>query len=207
MSSETRGDNASSSDRRMMLAGAAATCFLAIVAVVFPYASVFLFYLMPVLSRCLIYAALPVWLLMSVLFAVALFRRRWRTAAIFGVAGILILLPHIGFSGSSAWLNRLGFRVHVASADNYLSKCKLVDFVEEGTKQSFGACEGFSIGPVRSIVFYDTTGQLVWPASRRTSAWKEAASHFLHKEALLTSDNLGDHLTESFYLVDINMDE
>lgn len=207
MSSETSGPDMPSSTSGMTSAATMATCFLAIVAVVFFYASVFLFYLMPVLSRCLIYAVLPVWLVVIVLFVVALFRRRWRTVAIFGVAGILISLPHIGVYGPSEWLNRLGFRIHVAFAENYLSRCKLFDFVEDGTKQTFGACEGVSIGPVRRIVFYDTTGQLAWPASRRTAAWKEVASHFPHRELLADADDLADHLADNFYSVDVNMDE
>jgi hypothetical protein len=207
MSSEANGHDAPSPSSSVMSAATAATCFLAVVAVVFFYASVFLQYLTPVLSRCLIYAAVPIFLVMFILLLVALFRRRWRTVAIFALAGILVSPPYVGVYGPTTWLHRQGFRMHVALAGNYLSRCRLFDFVEDGIKQSFGACESSWLGPIESTVFYDTAGQLTWPASRRTPGWKEAMSHFSPQEVLADLDDRADHLVGDFYLVDVNMDE
>ena len=146
------------------------------------YASEFLYYLRPTLSFWLFLVSLACWIPVFLFSLSALFRRHCRAIAIFSVAWTLAVLPIARLEPTEQlrfWLERQGFRIHVAPVERYLSRCKPISFVEDGIEQQLGDCEVIT----RSIdfwdeIFYDTTGQLALPPKQRTPGWKDAAYSF-----------------------------
>jgi uncharacterized membrane protein YhaH (DUF805 family) len=157
------------------------------------------------------------WLALFFLAWAALFRRRWRELAISGptlfitflaFAGVL-LGPEKGGLLPNAWLQETGFRIYAAHliratpSGEFLSKCKLVDYVEEdGTRQQVGECDDglrstlwFSI-----TVIYDPTGQLAGSAIHRTLAWRLAVLH-LHNGRFFVHDDVAEHLVGNYYWI------
>jgi hypothetical protein len=81
----------------------------------------------------------------------AVFSRRWELISIFAIVWML-LSPLVSPLVSSLvlvdawelryWLRGQGFRVRTLLTKDYLSKCKLTEFIENGNKQAVGWCEG-----------------------------------------------------------------
>jgi hypothetical protein len=116
------------------------------------------------------------------------------------VIWLVVLLPHK--SDASRWLYVEAFRVHASPIEEYLSKCKLFEFVENGTKQRVGRCEQKAVAnEVIRSVFYDTSGQFELPVSQRTPGWKAAMWHFSPHAVLIEKEGRAEKLTENFYEV------
>ncbi|MGB9114518.1 hypothetical protein, partial [Bradyrhizobium sp.] len=86
----------------------------------------------------------------------------------------------------------------------YLSRCRLIEFVENGTKQALGRCDYLGIGGEAVLdVFYDTTGEFVLPVSQRTPEWKAAMWHFSPHQVLINAEGRAERLFGNFYEITI----
>jgi len=86
---------------------------------------------------------------------------------------VLLIFTPVGKLGYH--LGVLGFRIHVWNVEEYVSsKCKLVEFVESGTKHSVGRCVTFNDDPVLESIFYDSSGEIAMPLARRSPEWRDA---------------------------------
>jgi hypothetical protein len=178
------------------------------VALVSPFASAFFFdFLSPAVSIVLLFIALFCWIFLILSLAVSLFRRRWKTVAIFAAVWTLVSLPLFGVKEPYIWLRIQGLRIHIAPIENYLTSCRLYNFVENETKQTVGACETTSYGPIEQTVFYDTSRQFELPASQRTSGWKQAMSNFSDSHILIDGHKRAVHLFGDFYQISINTED
>ena len=85
----------------------------------------------------------------------------------------------------------------------------MTEFVEDSVKQTVGTCESFGAGYdyTAYFVFYDTTGEIALPLSRRTPEWNDAMWHHPPKRALRDSADRAAHLFGSFYRVTIYAEE
>lgn len=142
---------------------------------------------------------------------ISLVRRRWKDAGIF-VAVWLIALA-FGPLGADLqqqnWLAVQGFRIHASPVQKYLSKCKLIEFVENGIKQTVGECEGHGDDEMSfdDSVIYDTTGNLLKPASEQSPQWKRVMDAFFGPQVLASSRERTRHIWGDFYDVSTNYDE
>jgi hypothetical protein len=130
----------------------------------------------------------------------ALIKLRWKWVAICAVAWSLIILPPLGFHAPYNWLSQQGFRTHTLLDQNYLSRCRLTDVVENGKTQQVGFCEHFDHLEICDFIMYDTAGQFVLPASRRTPEWKQAIAA-VAVNSLVSPDDNALHLFGGFYRV------
>lgn len=82
----------------------------------------------------------------------------------------------------------------------YLSRCSLIDFIEDGTKQTVGWCEsrGLYSGYGHTVI-YDTTGELIRPVNHRTQEWQRAMSVFFSEQVLNSSEGRTRHISGDFY--------
>jgi hypothetical protein len=154
------------------------------------------------------------WLALFFLALMAPFFRRWRELAIcfltlfFTFDALFrtslvpepVVLPNL-------WLQEAGFRVYGSylmrplPSKAFLSRCELVDYIEEdGTRQQVGECDKGLRSTVwfRLLLIYDPSGQLAWPATRRTLAWRLAVLHLPEGRAFLHEDD-ARHLVGNFY--------
>jgi hypothetical protein len=131
----------------------------------------------------------------------ALIKLRWKWIAIFAVAFDLIFLPELGVVAPFRWLSHQGFRVHTLLDQNYLSRCRLINVVENGARQEeVGFCEHFDHLEICDFIIYDTTRQFVLPASRRTPEWKQAIAA-VAANSLVSPDDDALHLFGNFYRI------
>jgi hypothetical protein len=163
------------------------------------YGSEFLYFLLPSVFGWL--ALVGDWFIILLFFYSigALFKRRWKWIAIFAVVWVLLYFHELGVDAPHEWFNRQGFHIHTLLAPDYLSKCQLTKFVENGVEQTGGFCERFDRGVIYDYIMYDTTGEFVLPMSERTPEWKRAMSAF---PAPLVEREFGAfHLFGNFYRV------
>jgi hypothetical protein len=106
----------------------------------------------------------------------AMLKLRWKLISIFAIVWVLLVAPFVGFNAPLRWMGGFGFQLRTLLAQNYLSGCRLTEFVENGVKQTVGFCRAFDRGTHFDVVVYDTTGEFVLPASQRTPEWKQAMS-------------------------------
>jgi hypothetical protein len=134
-------------------------------------------------------------------------RYRWNEVAIFVAIGAVVLLPYyrLGFllEAPGGALVTAGFRIHASPIEEYRSRCELIEFLENGVKQTVGRCEahGQNGNLFFYTVIYDTTGELLKPVSYRTQAWQTAMSAFYSDKVLNSSEQRTLHLVDDFYLV------
>jgi hypothetical protein len=140
---------------------------------------------------------------------ISLFRRKWKDAGIFAAVWLIVLFPPSGSDMQESWLAVQGFRIHASPVENYLSKCKLIRFEENGAKQTVGECEyhGEDDLTVFYRVIYDTTGNLLKPSSQQSPPWKRAMDAFFGPGVLATSRERTQHIWGDFYLVSTTGDE
>jgi len=121
---------------------------------------------------------------------VALIRRQWRAFAIFCVPIVIVFLP-----GASGRLQATGFRIYASPLEQYLSRCRPVEFFEDGKKRQVGECEGIpTSGITWDYVIYDTAGQLVLPRTRRTPEWKSAVGMLSSPDVYPTTEGCASHI-------------
>jgi hypothetical protein len=107
---------------------------------------------------------------------------RWRLLAIFAVVWLLVLLPFTNVEPQPRdWVRNLGFFVKTSLVDDYLSGCRLTQFIENRVKQTIGVCEVFDRGQIFDLVMYDTTGESILPIAQRTPEWMQAVSQGVAK--------------------------
>jgi hypothetical protein len=117
---------------------------LIIVVLLGPYALPVLSYLLPTVSYWLNWIFLICWIPLFFFPISALFRRDRKAVAIFSATWVLGCLPFAEFEPVDRfrfWLNLQGFRIHASPVEDYLSKCRLTEFIEKGVKQKVGECE------------------------------------------------------------------
>ena len=168
------------------------------------FVSGFLTSLMPTVAYWIPWICLACWIPLFFIFLGALFRGRWKGAAIVSTALMLdaFCFAKIQFvEPVRFWFFAQGFRIHAFPAKDYLSRCRLTEFVEKGVKQTVGTCESFGAGYY--FVFYDTTGEIALPLSQRTPEWNDAMWHHPPKGVLRDSADRAAHLFGSFYRVTI----
>jgi hypothetical protein len=170
------------------------------------YASSFLFYLLPGILYWLLLISLACWLPLFFFSLSALFRRNWKLIAIFAATWVLAVLAFVEFAPVEQfrfWLLTQGFRIHVAPVEQYISKCELIAFVEDGIKQQLGECEYRMLSSDSwDAVFYDTTGQFALPPVQRTQGWKDAMYNF-NSHCYFTEKAVADRVFENFYSIAI----
>jgi hypothetical protein len=138
-------------------------------------------------------------LLLVVLAPFAAFRKKWLEAAICFVPVVLVLVVMLGVHQPITWLQNTGFRMHVSSMEEYLSKCRLLTISENQKPQQIGQCARLSRWRTPIGIVYDTTGELVWPADRITPEWKAAMAKLYPPESSpIFSRN---HIFGDFYVV------
>ncbi|MGC1561396.1 MAG: hypothetical protein WA820_16305 [Bradyrhizobium sp.] len=156
------------------------------------------------------------WISLLVLALVAPFFRWWREFSVTILALLNTLFLFLGISATpepivlpNRWLQETGFRIyatrliHSMPLDEFLSRCRLVDYVEEdGTKHQVGECDrDFRSSPwFENIVIYDPSGQSVWPPTERTLAWRLAIRR-LPVGSYLVHDDVASHLVGNFFWV------
>lgn len=174
----------------------------AVVALASLYAAMFLQYLWWDLADWLTDLSLICVLAVLAFSLNALFRRRWKELAVYLAALVVAFLPAFGVTGPADWIYAEGFRIHASPLDDYLSGCKLIEFIEEGTKQTVGQCEshGLYSGYAHTVI-YDTTGELIRPVNRRTQEWQKAMSEFYADDVLNSSERRTRHIYGNFYEV------
>ena len=96
------------------------------------------------------------------IFLIALFKLRWKSIGLFGTTWALLIIAWLGNWEPSYWVTGQGFRIHTLLVGDYLSKCHLTDFIENGIKQTVGLCEGFDRGNYIDLIVHDTTGEFVF---------------------------------------------
>jgi hypothetical protein len=134
----------------------------------------------------------------------ALVKRRWHTFAIL----CLPLLVIVFLPEASKWLQATGFRIYASPIEQYLPRCRLVDFVEDGKKQQVGECEGIpTSGITWDTVIYDTTGQLVLPRVQRAREWKSAVGMLSSPDVYIETEGRAWHLVGDFYVIGVRIDE
>jgi hypothetical protein len=190
-----------------LLSGALKYLFLAAVVACWIAGTVFAFS-RPFLDARLIWVYFLCVVALLVLFLQALWRRRWQELAILSAILAVVFLPYYGAPPPLRWLYVRGFRIHASPLEDYLARCRLIAFVENGVEQKLGRCESFDTpGNVTVCIFYDTSGEFVLPVSQRTPEWKAAMSHFSPRAVLLEKEGRASHLTGHFYEIDIYVDE
>jgi hypothetical protein len=114
---------------------------LAALAAVSWYVSAFLTYVMPTFAAWLPWIGLACCIPAFFISLSALVRRRWREVAAFAVSWVAVTLSFLDVNEPFNWLRRQGFSVHAFPTEQYLSRCRLTEFVEKGVKQTVGSCE------------------------------------------------------------------
>jgi hypothetical protein len=183
---------------------------LVVVVLVLPCLSDFLTYLVPRVGQPFVLAALVGTLPLFVFFLSALFRRRWKMAAVFAATfGLLYLFFTDAGQPFRFWLIAQGFRIHAGPIDNYLSRCRLTKFSERGTAQTVGDCEwsGMDSAPVGYIVFYDTTDEIALPISQRSPEWYDAMWDYSPKAVLRDGVPRAERLVGHFYRIPVLAEE
>jgi hypothetical protein len=176
------------------------------------YASAFLYYLLPTVSFWLPLISFACWIPLFIFSCRAVFRRNWRTVAIFSITWGLAVLPIGGPESVDRfrfWLNVQGFRIRVAPVERYLSsRCKFIEYVEDDIEQQLGECESINRSlDFRDVVFFDTTGQLALPPKQRTQGWKDAMYYNFSPHRYLTDKAVAVFSFRGFYVVVIPTDE
>lgn len=182
---------------------------LVIVALISPYASPFLNYLLPAFSYWLVWICLACWIPIFFFSLGALLRRDRKAISIFSATWVLASLYFLEPVGQFRFrLLVQGFRMHASPVGDYLSKCRLTEFMENGIKQTVGECEASgSDDSITYFVFYDTTGELALPASQRTAEWKDAMWDYPPREVLRDGEDRAEPLFGNFYRVGILLEE
>jgi hypothetical protein len=139
------------------------------------------------------------WFFIFFYFLCALILRRWKSVALYCAALAWLFFVPPPATKPFHWLVVQGFRIHASPVKDYLSKCRLVEFVENGVNQTVGICQGADMGSYIRSVYYDTTGELALPSSERTPEWKLAIRPFASNKAFVNSDPHARHLINSFY--------
>ena len=179
---------------------------LIIVVLLGPYALPVLSYLLPTVSYWLNWIFLICWIPLFFFSISALFRRNRKVVAIFSATWVLGCLP---FAESEPvdrfryWLSLQGFRIHASPVEDYLSKCRMTEFLEKGVMQTIGLCDVSGRAGITYFVFYDTTGEIALPLPQRTPEWKDAMWHYPPKGVLRDSENRAWLLFGNFYRIDI----
>lgn len=137
----------------------------------------------------------------------ALFRFRWRWVVIFTAVWLVVIPPFFGFSELTLWLSAQGFHLRTLFTRDYLASCRLVEFVEDGAKQSAGVCEGIDEGSLFEMIVYDTSKQVILPVVQRTPEWKDAMLKAGSGQVVVSEENRAQHLFGNFYAVYIALDE
>jgi hypothetical protein len=194
---------------RWMLAMTSLKYILALFVAVSWFASGFLSYLATTVAAWIPWISLACWIPLFFVFLSVLFRRHWKAAAIVSTALALAIFCFVkpeSVEPFRFWLLVQGFRIHVAPVEQYLSKCELIAFVEDGIEQQLGECEGRMLSSnTFDAVFYDTTGQFALPPAQRTKGWQDAM-YTNNTHCYFTEKAVAQPLFEKFYIVVIEIE-
>jgi hypothetical protein len=170
--------------------------------------SAFLTYPLPTVSYWLVWLYLAGLPALCFLLLRALFRRRWKELALFCAMGTIVLLPYLGLNVRVDWIYVQGFRFHASPIEEYLSRCKLIEFVEKEATQKLGVCERHGWGALGTLtVIYDTTGELALPASQRTTEWAKVMARFSPGKFFTRSEGQGQKLFGNYYEISVPREE
>ncbi len=173
------------------------------------FATGFLSFLAPTVVPWIFWLSLACWIPLFFVFVSVLIRRRWKAAAMVSTAlalGILCFVEPESVEPFRFWLLVQGFRIHAAPVEQYLSKCELTAFTEDGIGQQLGVCEGRMVSSnLFDAVFYDTTGQFALPPARRTKGWQDAM-YPNNSHCYLTEKAIAQPLFGKFYIVMIEIE-
>lgn len=145
-----------------------------------------------------VYTAAGFSIFLGMLTLFALFRRKWRAAAVGVLTLLFIFLPKLKVAEPIAWVQQTGFSTNASPIEEYLSKCKLLTISENDGLQQIGQCASLSRGHRRIDIVYDTTGKALWPVAAMNPEWKAAANK-LFSTRLLSALPTRVHITGNFY--------
>jgi hypothetical protein len=171
-----------------------------VVALLGLYGSEFFYFLLPTAFWWLIFiAGLVCWIPLFHFSLGAVFRRRWKLISIFAIVWVLLSPVFLGVWAPRIWLRGQGFHVRTLLTKDYLSRCKLTEFVENGIKQTVGWCEGGSLTyDYFDFIVYDTTGNSALPVSQRSLEWKRWMAKAT-QEGVVSREHPTYHLFGNFY--------
>lgn len=216
MSSDSKASAADESDNggaqspafRWRLVRSAIKYILLVIALVSWFGTRPLRFSLPGLANQLVFVYVACLLALFLLLLGALLFLRWKEVAIFLVIWTLVVLPVYRGSELPRWIYVEAFRLHAAPIEEYLSRCKLIEFVENGAKQKVGLCERLPLpGDGWLTMIYDTSGQLMLPVSRRTPEWTKAMVRFSPGRVYTQLDDRANHLFGNFYEVLIPLED
>ncbi len=179
-----------------------------VVALLGLYGGNFLYFLLPDTFSWLVLAGLVFWIPLSIISLDALFRRRWKLILIFAIVWVLLSPQFIGVWEPRYWLRGQGFHLRTLLTKEYLSGCKLTEFVENGTKQAIGPCPGGNgdRGDYFDYIVYDTTGNSALPVSARSSEWKRLMAKATER-GVESREHPTYHLFGNFYATSVSIYE
>jgi len=182
-------------------------CFK-IIAIIAPvgcvYGAFFCYFLVPGAVLWLFLAAFVLLIPLICFSVAALIRRDLRSASILALSWLLLVTPFIDGRSSSIWLRAAGFYVKTRLTPGYQSRCNMLEFVEDGVKETAAACEAFDRVEFFDSIVYDTAGEFVLPAAQRTPEWKKAML-VVDREAPVDKDRAAYHLFGHYYAVEVNV--
>ncbi|HEY3792972.1 MAG TPA: hypothetical protein VGM09_14150 [Bradyrhizobium sp.] len=164
----------------------------------------------PIFIRQLLWVYFACLIALFFLFLGVAYRLWWKELAILLAIWAVVLMPwyvaRLGIDMPLAWLRVIGFRVHASPIEEYLSRCNLVRFSENGREQSVGECETIpgQTDEQYVTVFYDSTGEFILPLSQRTPEWTAAMRHFEPADTLTKSEGRASPLYGNFYGISLS---
>ncbi len=176
-------------------------CVVIFIALFGLYGAEFLYFLLPNADLWLVMAGLVCWIPLFVFSLVALFRRRWKLVSIFRRVGVAF--PCRSRRLGTAPLAK-GPRLHLGTLLNkeFLPKCRLWEFVENGTTQAVGYCGGHDRGNFFDYIVYDTTNEFTLPVSQRSSEWKRLIGK-ASEQGVESREQPTYHLFGNFYATSV----
>lgn len=184
------------------------TCIFAAITLLSWFGGRFLMFLWPEASDWLLPIGVVCAIIAMFWLIVCAFLPKPRGAPILLATLLIIQTVQMIDAQSKRGLIELGFRIHASPIEQYLARCKMFEFTENGERQAIGYCEGrayteggFPPGQAMPTVMYDSTGNFLKPDTQRSREWKQAFDEAKEYGGDVRFRGVS-HLFGDFYLVD-----
>jgi hypothetical protein len=135
-------------------------------------------------------------------------KQNWKSAAICLVPLAVVGVSRLSENVPAKLIQATGFRLYVAISNQYLANCNLHSFEERGVAQQLGLCQSIPrLGGWRTVIIYDSTGELAAPLEERTKAWRDVALDLPAANFMTRSLQGRTRIFESYYAVNIPFDK
>ena len=122
------------------------------------------------------------------------------------VVWVLLSPVVLGVWAPRHWLRGQGFHLGTLLNKEFLPKCRLWEFVENGTTQAVGYCGGHDRGNFFDYIVYDTTNESTLPVSQRSSEWKRLIGK-ASEQGVESREQPTYHLFGNFYATSVGIYE